>query len=558
MIALTFEIHAEQPLLVTRLEGDPNSSVSYRYVPGSAIRGALVARYLSAAKEPPNDLADPKEGARSLFFDGSTRYLNAYPLDRLGERCLPTPRSWFHAKGDELGDKATVFDFALEEANIEQPKLVSKPFCKLDVPLAADSDVKYEPAIVEFIAPDWQINVHTARERVKGRATSNEGAVFRYQAIAPGQSFGGVILVDNTGDAATIKKLLEGGDVWLGRAQSAGYGRVRITNVQERPGWREVSTQHATIEPGGKVIVTLLSDAIVRDGDGGYINTVEPGTFPPLLRTALKARLDETYKRVAPVGGFNRKWGLPLSQVPAIEAGSVFVFDVVTPVQAGTLLNLEADGIGERRVDGFGRVAVNLHTTSPEIQVRKVKPRPKPGDLDPGPMSDAGGELAQRMVDRMWRQDLDRRLAHYIQQLDLGDEPDRWPSNAQLSRLRAIALNALPDHKIDRVQTFFDNLKPRGREQYERARVDGRRLLIWLQERVKNRQGIWDVLKLNDSNLARPRIGLVHASDTEEMAIEYTLRLVEGVLHRMARERRAAERAAERGPEGEAKEWRHG
>jgi CRISPR-associated protein Csx10 len=550
MIALTFEIHTEQPLLVTRLEGDPNSSVSYRYVPGSAIRGALVARYIELAEEPPGDLADPDKGQRSLFFDGSTRYLNAYPLDRLGRRCLPTPLSWFCAKVDELEDRATVYDFALEEANIEQPKLTSKPFCRLTVPQVADSDSESEPAIVEFVSPGWQINVHTARERVKGRATGEEGAVFRYQAISPGESFGGVILAADSDDAATIKKLLKSGDVWLGRAQSAGYGRARIANVQEGSAWREVTTQHAALNPGDRVILTLLSDAIVRASDGSYAGELESSVLPLSLRAALRARPDGMYKRVMPVGGFNRKWGLPLRQVPAVEAGSVFVFDVVAPAPADLLLDLEAAGIGERRMDGFGRVAVNLHTTSPEIRVRKVKAQPEAAELEPGPLTPASEKLAQRMVDRLLRQDLDRRLAHYIQQLDLGDEPDKWPSNAQLSRLRSIALNALPEHDVARVRKFFDGLKPRSREQYERARVGGSRLLAWLEERVKKPEDIWNTLKLSDDDLPCPRIGHVRAGTTEEMAAEYTLRLVAGVLHRMARERRAAER--------EAKEWSHG
>ena len=33
---------AEQPLLLTSLQGDPNSSVSFSYIPGSVVRGALI------------------------------------------------------------------------------------------------------------------------------------------------------------------------------------------------------------------------------------------------------------------------------------------------------------------------------------------------------------------------------------------------------------------------------------------------------------------------------------------------------------------------------------
>ncbi len=58
------------------------------------------------------------------------------------------------------------------------------------------------------------------------------------------------------------------------------------------------------------------------------------------------------------IGGFNRKWGLPLPQALAVRMGSVLVFK--DPGCDPTLLDdLEVRGIGERRAEGFGRIAFN-------------------------------------------------------------------------------------------------------------------------------------------------------------------------------------------------------
>ena len=46
MKAITFLLHTKQPLLATSLQGDPNSDVSFSYIPGSMIRGVLIGRYL--------------------------------------------------------------------------------------------------------------------------------------------------------------------------------------------------------------------------------------------------------------------------------------------------------------------------------------------------------------------------------------------------------------------------------------------------------------------------------------------------------------------------------
>ncbi len=523
MIALTFEIHTLEPLLVTRLEGDPNSAVSYPYVPGSAIRGALANRYLPT---PGFDLAGDSDGRR-LFFDGSTRYLNGYPLNRLGARTLPAPLSWFHEKGADLRQDGTpIYDFSVEVADyLDEAKGLKERFCRPD------------GEEIEFTKSQEQINVHTARERVKGRATEEEGAVFRYQAIAEGERFGGVILVSTPEDAERLEDLLNSDDMWLGGSRSGGYGRVRIENVREVQNWTETKSAPTNLEPGDTLAITLLSDAILRTPDGTYADLLRPDLLPAPLNTAVEPKT--SFKRVVPLGGFNRKWGLPLYQSQAIQAGSVFVFDVTATIAATDLRHLEEQGIGQRRAEGFGRVAVNWHAEEPVLTIRQVEPEPTlPVEVTLRPDSQ---ELAQKMVERLLRRDLDRRLADYIYRRDLG-RISSWPSNAQLSRLRAIALNALPSGDVKRLSDFLsnDNLKARAREQYREARIDKVRLLDWLQTRLEEPQAIWQWLE--PAGVQLPQIGNVQAELTDDLARKYTIRLVDGVLHRAAKERAAKER----------------
>ena len=518
MIALTFEIHTLEPLLVTRLEGDPNSAVSYPYMPGSAIRGALANRYLPT---PNFDLAGDTDGRR-LFFDGSTRYLNGYPLDRLGARTLPAPMSWFYEKGADLQQSGTpIYDFSVEVADyLKQPKSLGERFCRLD-----DDEI-------EFARPRWQINVHTARERIKGRATEEEGAVFRYQAIAEGERFGSVILVSTPEDAEELGKLLKGNDLWLGGSRSGGYGRVRIENVRKVQNWTETKSAPTNLEPGDLLVITLLSDAVLRTPDGAYADRLTLDLLPPPLNIAVEPKT--AFKRVIPLGGFNRKWGLPLYQSQAIQAGSVFVFDVTGTITAAGLHHLEEQGIGQRRAEGLGRVAVNWHVEEPVLTIRQVEPEPTlPVEVS---LRSNSEKLAQGMVERLLRRELDRLLAQRVNSPQC--KISKPPSNAQLSRLRAIALNALPSGNVKRLNDFLsdDKLKARAREQYREARIDGVRLLGWLRERLKEPGAIWR--QLSQTDIPLPRIGDVRAELTDGLAREYTIRLVDGVLHRAAKERR--------------------
>src|SRR5689334_11933584 len=105
MKVLTYRLNLEQPLLATQLAGDPNSSVSRDYVPGSLIRGLLISRYLRHnGLSTETDLFDAQKDrhANQLFFSQSVRYLNAYPITEGGERSLPTPRSLLKTKASVI------------------------------------------------------------------------------------------------------------------------------------------------------------------------------------------------------------------------------------------------------------------------------------------------------------------------------------------------------------------------------------------------------------------------------------------------------------------------
>jgi CRISPR-associated protein Csx10 len=508
MIAITYELCALQPLLLTRLEGDPNSSVSYPYVPGSAIRGALASRYIARRRrERDGRTYDPMKDTdvRRLFFDGAARYLNAYPLDRDGWRCLPAPLSWFYEKQKGLKPGTTLHDFsaaAADPAGLLQPKNVGARFWRRFAETASSrqkdwEDEEEEFAVVkkeaeriaatpyvEFTEPVWEINVHTFRERRKGRADEDEGAVFRYQALAPEHSFGGVILAETEADAGVIAGLLQEGDLWLGGSRSAGYGRARAGGVRQNRAWNEGGAQAKDVAPDGRLVITLLSDAILRRDcpHGGCADRLFPELLPPPLAGAVV--LEESYKHVVPVGGFNRKWGLPLDQAQAIAAGSVFVYRAKAPIAASELEALEREGIGERRVEGFGRVAANGHPDASLV----VREAPTTWRLrQEVTLSEAEESLAEEMVQRLLRRELDRRLAGSIasERAALGGSP---VTKTQLARLRTLALNALPKRDVPRLLAFLldANLNKPAREQLRGARIDGTRLLDWLAQRLLN------------------------------------------------------------------------
>ena len=98
MPVIQYRITLLEPAIFTALQGEPNSSVSFDYVPGSTLRGLLIGVYGTQAI----DAGEPT--TQRLFFSGETRFLNAYIVEeQTQQRTLPVPGSWQRNKdGDDV------------------------------------------------------------------------------------------------------------------------------------------------------------------------------------------------------------------------------------------------------------------------------------------------------------------------------------------------------------------------------------------------------------------------------------------------------------------------
>ena len=245
--------------------------------------------------------------------------------------------------------------------------------------------------------------------------------VYRYEALAAGQLFAGVIVAEDAGDLNLIEPWLKAVN-HLGGAQTAGYGHVVVEDIERQENWQEYNPDSPLTE---RVVITLLSDLLLRDGSGNMADA--PGTALGITSEPVKA-----FRRLHITGGFNRKWGLPLPQGWAIEAGSVFVYSTAG-LDRMALLQAAERGIGERLAEGYGRIAVDWHTQPAQIKHPLAKPTASSDTLPR--MSVEGKTLAQRMAVRRLEAHLDRSLAKQVVVLTGGEDPfGNLPSAAQLSR----------------------------------------------------------------------------------------------------------------------------
>jgi CRISPR-associated protein Csx10 len=499
MKALTFDVRLLQPLLVTQVgAGEENSSTAFGFIPGSVLRGDLVNRYLQGYQV--TDVAqDPK--CRRLFFDGDVRYLNAYPTNRLGQRTLPTPLSWRVNKDERDEHDAALYDLAVEsQTNLDSSVPPAEMFCWRD------------GHQVEFLGLDRYIGVHNASDD-RSRKRKGTSTVYRYEAIAVGARLSTAIVAEDEKDLGVLHSLLDGVETNLGGSRSAGYGRVHFENIQYDFDWHEYEPDDEPDE--NIVILTLLSDVILRDEDGQFTTNLDE---------VLNWKRQSAYLRTRIVGGFNRKWGLPLVQVQALQAGSVFVYPK-DKIDMDALRRMEQQGIGERRVEGFGRFAVNWHTQA-QLQGRIVRDT---GATSTVALSGESQQLAKRMAERQLRSILEQRLMKAVSDLNM-KKP--LPSNAQLSRLRLAVKRAWREGRPQFILDHLKNLNKAAKDQFERVRINNERFLSWLNTGIQQNK-IWDDW-LQPTQF--PPLAGVTVQPTDQIKMEYTARLLDALLKKATKE----------------------
>lgn len=521
MKALTFDVELMEPLLIANpISGDENSAEGLDFIPGSVIRGALAQTHTGGQRGNIGDL-----NFADLFF-GKARFLNAYLKGREG-RSLPTPLSWQSHKTDR---NTPMIDLANADLPMGEYKREDKPFVSFNPSFYAfDEESGGEPddetnipsaALTELLR---YINVHIAQPDRLNATEKGRSAVFRYDALAAGQTFAGVILCEDETNLDQLKALLEKAPSKLGKSRSAGYGAVKFCEVKSVDGWEESPSR--PFDKSAMVVVTLLSDVILRNAD--------TGAFATSLCPALGAKPQKSFARTCVTGGFNLAWGLPLPQALAIQKGSVFVFEK-TDALVEKLRVAKEHGIGERVVDGFGRIAVNWNVAEKVNKVSFNQPPPKESDA-PAHDDDAVKTLTQQMVNRIWRETLDQALRNAIGQARL----EKPPRNTQLARVRVLAREAWQQNNRAVLAEVLkkpdqDNkkgMKNHAREQFEKARVSVRgsqKLIFWLEELAKTPDAVWE--QIGADQIERPKIGEAIAQDPS--ALEYAARLIDGVLRK--------------------------
>ena len=438
---LRYRLTLKEPTVIPVADGDPNTVVTRQDIPGCHLWGAAAWHYLKDVTHAPTD-----EAFRNAFLDGGLRFLTAYPevhdqenSEEPDQRTIRIPHSIREFK--ERG--RSVVDFTEEPDD----DLKRKPKRRLSSRYA-----RIHTKQLESTSVTTELNYHHARvpdDRSIGRALENRGVIFKYEAILPGKSFQGAVL-GTEDDLNNLKKLLENlNTIKLGRSQSAQYGLAQFTWIDNVPldlnkhieweGFIDIAKPEYTPPIlNDRLIITTLSPVLALKGNG------HPDTSFPIHELAHLLDLEnddaleliDSYTRTEMISGYYTHLRLPRQQHPAIAAGSVFEFKLKQKLSEDGkkgLVKLEQNGLGLRKGEGYGRVAVNRQhdlslTGNIEMPFEKTHIE-KPTEKVPKEIQ----MLLQGIVENRCKSDMEKDARNIVDQMH---DNNKIPNNTLLGRLR--------------------------------------------------------------------------------------------------------------------------
>lgn len=352
-VCITYILHNKEPLLLSSGSND----VSDSYISGKSILGRLAGEYL---KNPENN-ADSWE-FHALFLDGTTIFTNAnitfepkenredasawssyYPAPLYLNKMKKSKVLVNQVRQDQAESKLLPDEYQSGKGNIPK-KLKTQYVCERDLNTYQVTEAERE------------LIFHNSRKK----GDKKDGLLYSAEVLKEGQYFKGKIYTDWK-YASVLKMLLEHPGLSFGKSKTAQYGACELaTEVKVE----KFKNKHICASSGEKIVVTLCSDAVFLN-EYGYTVVYDE------VKELIARDLSIPYKKGEDAGsmietkeitGYNTKWNLKRQAIPAVKAGSAFVYTIASGTRWEGTKDDFVSFVGERNLEGYGEVCITEYS----------------------------------------------------------------------------------------------------------------------------------------------------------------------------------------------------
>lgn len=387
MIALALE-----PIIIARRSEAANAYETLPFIPGSAVVGALANKaahklHLGRDEQSPDFV--------TLFLRGGVR-VSGLTLGHVNNTrtelypTVPASPALFACEAYPPYDKDATERHPVHDAlRHSLPKRCSDSGCNAKMqPLSEYLTVQEHP---QSVSPAKREEIHIRMKRETGRVQT--GVLYEYMALEAGQYFVGELDCANEACWGMLQSLTDltvnqTYHLRLGKASQRGYGLVHLVlqPLQEADcaPWTPVSINQRIRNASAPLRLFLLTDAIITDTWGRFYASFDAAWIADILGVSPEEVTVEELATSRMIDTFHTHRRMPRWRDQAIVAGAtadVLITpaglekivaqwqtaggqeepDIDAPLTAlrWLLAQIEAEGVGVRRHEGFGRIAFN-------------------------------------------------------------------------------------------------------------------------------------------------------------------------------------------------------
>ena len=346
-VVLSYQLKNSQPLML----GSNDDQASETCIRGQRVLGVLAGTYLASKETSAQD-----QTFVDLFLAGQAIFTNLVPYKN-GQAYYPAPlflnqlkktKKIVNTQFSYTGDANEEYD----PSNGNQPKKLKGKYVFFDDKNRAD------------IAEVEQTMIYH-HSHYKKNADGVEGILYTQSAVQENQCYTGQVYVKEQ-YASVVKDLLEKSEFCFGRSRSAQYGKCVLLNKIEN---KNIEKVFFNGKKGQTVMVTLLSDGIFQSTKGtGY--SIYYDDLQKAVTEELGIEADQTEQekfhsmiQTKELNGYQTMWNLHKQTVPAVAAGSVFVYRLQSDIK------ITKRFIGEKNLEGYGQICIfDLNTMQYRVE----------------------------------------------------------------------------------------------------------------------------------------------------------------------------------------------
>lgn len=500
---LLYDVEACENLKFSSTSSQLNSEDTMEYIPGTAIRGAYIYKYIQNKK-----ITDINQGEhREKLLNGKIKFLNAYP--KFGEyRSIPFPNAYFAPK-EQL------------KSSMGQ------------IPLTLGLDVKLDPGYEKARESEFVGYDEDKYFKLRIPKTSNlhlnkaEKILFRYESIRAGQVFEGIIKVEDDKYLDEIIELFQNTIVYLGGSKGSGYGKCKLKNLRVVESNPEYNNLKGNFQQD--IYLIAMSDIIFRNELGEYKTFVDGNYICERLNLNDVKLLDSAIE-IKNVTNFNNKWNCHTPNIKAIKAGSVFKYEISGDVDMDLVLEFMDRGIGERKLDGFGRFII-VDGLGEKTLIRKENTETSKENTSTLPKLNRDEESQLKdIINKIYSNRLEADISSKIIALDEKIGNTTCMNRSQWGNLKGLFESLIyenPDEGKEKYDRYIKHIFQKRSESYKqiiKLRYENGRFIDFLNQFVKNST---DIASLNQaSHVKHIEIGGLKSDINKNDIYKYNMKTI--------------------------------